>query len=270
MQNYTTDSDKQTDIMNVSFTKINSNFSYGYCGKFNIIIMNSNGYVNADNLCINTNKQFADWLEFGISKKLIAELKSFIYPQTDELMITITDCTHAMMIGTYVNPYLIPHIALWASPAAAIKVSKIINEYFIKQIKTESDLDSKINELLANQKMMMQQINNITETKIVSDDGDQNACCIVKINGDKNPYAYYVIKTKKNLLDAEFNKLKIHHKNMVAICTVNNAPQNAWLLISNELKKRGKIVGIDIHFNLINDYNEERLIKFLEKFVANF
>jgi len=34
---------------------------------------------------------------------------------------------------TYVHPLLIPHIASWANEEFAVKVSKIINKYFVSE-----------------------------------------------------------------------------------------------------------------------------------------
>ena len=43
------------------------------------------------------------------------------------------------MKGTYAHPKLIPHIASWASADFAVKVSDIVNEFFIKGALKEKD-----------------------------------------------------------------------------------------------------------------------------------
>ena len=40
-----------------------------------------------------------------------------------------------MVTGTYAHPDLVPHIASWVSPSFAIKVSRIVNEYLVKEEK---------------------------------------------------------------------------------------------------------------------------------------
>jgi len=54
--------------------------------------------------------------------------------------------------GTYVHPKLVPHIASWASPEFAIKVSEIVNEFYIQRAIEEKDIiigqkDAKIDKM---------------------------------------------------------------------------------------------------------------------------
>lgn len=121
-------------MQDIIFENINDTFSYGLYGDIKVIIMKSNGYINATNLCKLSNKRFDNWLQNKNSQELINELSSPGIPG-DETLITITGGAKECTRGTYVNPLLIPHISSWASPKFAIKISKIINEYFINEYK---------------------------------------------------------------------------------------------------------------------------------------
>src|SRR5271156_2247380 len=53
---------------------------------------------------------------------------------------TLNDSEEQRLIsGTYCHPLLIPHIACWVSSSFALKVSDIVNNYFIEEFKTKLD-----------------------------------------------------------------------------------------------------------------------------------
>jgi hypothetical protein len=89
----------------ISFKDINDKFSYGKLGEFDVIIMKSNGYINATKFIskyskIDTNqetnnvklKKFGDWLRLDRSIELIEQIKLEIdqskspegYPSVEE------------------------------------------------------------------------------------------------------------------------------------------------------------------------------------------
>lgn len=78
----------------------------------------------------------------------------------DALIKTVAGGKKIEVRGTYVHFKLIPHIASWVSAAFAIKVSDIVEEYFVKKAVAAKDKllknkDDKISELLGVQKKMM-------------------------------------------------------------------------------------------------------------------
>lgn len=162
------DKDDGKDIRGIIFEKINDTFSKGMYAGFIVLIMNKNGYVNVTKMCkdifveckkINKDakeKEFRKWKALDTTKELINTVSSAGQILPAELFITFTS-GHIISRGTYVHPDLVPHIASWASPTIAIKISKIVNEYFSNdERKRQRELlkikDDKIDELLQKQK----------------------------------------------------------------------------------------------------------------------
>lgn len=99
----------------------------------------------------NPKKKFNDWSRNQNGSELLAEVAvSTGYPVC-ELLVTPKGLPNKLR-GTYAHPDLVPHIASWASPKFAVKVSKIVNEYFTREaIRVQKELlgekDDKIDEL---------------------------------------------------------------------------------------------------------------------------
>ena len=127
------------DIRNLCIIRINDDFSYGNYGVFQVIIKNDNGFMNATKLCKDGGKEFRNWKANANAKELISAVSSSARIPADGILQTITGGKNVVIRGTYVHPDLIPHIASWVSPEFAIKVSKIVNEYFIKKASEEKD-----------------------------------------------------------------------------------------------------------------------------------
>ena len=134
----------ETQLTKISYEEINDKFSYGNYLGVKVILMKENGYVNATKLCALANKQFKHWLENKSSKSLVEEVEkeiSGVGNPTSELMsmimITTGSKNETETRGTYVHPLLISHIASWCCPVFAIKVSKIVNHFAIKEMKEE-------------------------------------------------------------------------------------------------------------------------------------
>jgi hypothetical protein len=276
--------------MNVSFTKISDDDTLGSCGNVDITIMESNGYVNASKL----GASIDDWLALATSKKLITAIESLSCPS----MSAIT----YFYRGIYINPYLVPYFAASIDPVTAIKISKIINEYFVKRsiqnqnniilerpkITNSDKLVGQINdypkmdELLANQNKMMQQ-NNEIQAKLdrivrvdVPNPSRQNVFYIVKcndspiynINGSKVRLPeYYAIETKKKMLSMKLNNIKMCHPNMVVIHETVDLPipSNLWSSIYSQIKKNIDKEGDG--FLLSAKYSEKRLLRYIKKFI---
>ena len=112
------------------YKPISNGFSYGKYDDFKLIIMNSNGYINATKLCEQYNEVFDNWLYNGNnSKELISEITD-----VDNVLIEIEE-GDPLINGMYVHQLLIPHIISWISPKFAIKVSKIVNDFIISEYK---------------------------------------------------------------------------------------------------------------------------------------
>lgn len=125
------------DVRNIIFKNINDKFAYGKLGVFDVIIMKSNGYINATKLCKDAKKEFFHWKENKFSKELIKNLGSFLGITKKEIMIIITGGNNIKIRGTYVHPTLITHVAYWCKPLFAIYIGIWIEEWKKYCVKNE-------------------------------------------------------------------------------------------------------------------------------------
>jgi len=121
-------------ITKLAYESINDTFSKARYGEFEVIMDIKTGYINASKLCADGDKRFDNWIRNCFAKELVKEVKKNILKTEDVL---ITDNSYGITRGTYVHPDLIPHIASWVSPKFAIKVSKIVNDFLIREREEE-------------------------------------------------------------------------------------------------------------------------------------
>ena len=117
-------------ITKLAYEPIDDTYSHAEYGDFKVIMNIKTGYINATKLCADGGKQMKHWLENNSSKNLI---ECFENNQSESRPVLITDNSYGLTRGTYSHPDLIPHIASWVSPKFAIKVSKIVNEFLIRE-----------------------------------------------------------------------------------------------------------------------------------------
>jgi hypothetical protein len=117
-------------ITKLAYESIDDTYSHAEYGDFKVIMNIKTGYINATKLCADGGKRFDNWIRNNGSKELIEEGKKNLLTYEEVLII---DNSYGLTRGTYANPDLIPHIASWVSPKFAIKVSKIVNEFLIRE-----------------------------------------------------------------------------------------------------------------------------------------
>ena len=159
-------------LSDIAFEDINDKYCYGQYADFKVIMMKKNGYINATKMCqyisdqTHTNKQFYDWGENKNSIELINTVGSSPEISGDEPIKVIKGGKIEIIRGTYVHPDLIPHIASWASPTFAVKVSRIVNKYINKkELEKKEKLlekkDDKIDELMSETKLLNQKVDKL-------------------------------------------------------------------------------------------------------------
>lgn len=121
-------------ITKLAYESINDTFSKARYGDFEVIINTKTGYINATKLSADGGKRFDHWIENKNSKELIKECRS---PEFRESTMLVKGGQIPIITGTYAHPDLIPHIASWVSPKFAIKVSKIVNDFLIREREEE-------------------------------------------------------------------------------------------------------------------------------------
>ena len=118
-----------SDYKDIVYENIDDDFAWGKYGDFKVLIMRKNGFINATKLCQNdgTAKRFDHWLPNKSSQELVAELEASPDSPGKSLIKIVTGPN--LTRGTYAHSLLIPHIAIWASPKFAIKVSCIVVDW---------------------------------------------------------------------------------------------------------------------------------------------
>jgi hypothetical protein len=145
------------DIREICFENINEQYSLGRYDDFPVIVANQNGYMNATKLCQEIAKQMGskkilkDFFGTAHNKEIVKAVSLYTGIDVNDLKFLVQGGMKETK-GTYVHNLLITHIASWASPKFAVKVSVIVNEYLSMREKEKNDSllrkkDDKINEL---------------------------------------------------------------------------------------------------------------------------
>ena len=259
----------------LSIEGINGKYCSGKYGDFEIIIMKKNGYINATKLCSfatnknNKPKKFKEWYRNNKSSDLVEEILKNS-DETLELFIDISICGNNEMRGTYVHPDLIPHIASWASPVFALKVSRIVNKFFSdekdkiieektckinKLIGKIDKMDKKIEQLLESNNELHEQndeilykVERISNDRVVGTGNDLDTSMFVLIKNyddiseyDENKiiYDYHVLRVMKKSYETRIKQYYASHPNMKVILKIYYSPNsvNLWHRVKISLKK---------------------------------
>jgi len=128
-------------IKKLAFDSIDDTHSKALYGDFTVTMNMTNGYINATKLCADGGKLMKNWMQNNGNKEMVKCFGELIKRSdgipSDLLIIVNTGINEIR--GTYVHPDLIPHIASWVSPAFAYKVSKIVNNFLIRE--KEADIE---------------------------------------------------------------------------------------------------------------------------------
>lgn len=139
----------KNDPRNCVVKDINDEFAIAKIGELSVIMVKSNGYVNASKLCNDCERDFLEW----VSEESTKELMSFLEKREKNSVIPLLTKRHEgvknNLKGIYVHPDLVINLAMWCSPEYALKVSTIMESYHILSAKNKllKDKDEKIDEL---------------------------------------------------------------------------------------------------------------------------
>jgi len=104
---------------NITYKKINNEYSKVIYGDFHVIMNMKNGYINATKLCIRGRNRFDNWVKNSNSVQLI----NFFQKSLN------VDVIYNIFADKYVHPKLMPYVAIWVSKDFAYKVSFIIDDW---------------------------------------------------------------------------------------------------------------------------------------------
>ena len=172
----------------IIFQDINDNFAYGIYLHFNVIIMKSNGYINATKLCKHVEgKDYKEWRRYKNAQELIKELENSVSVNSRPPEIECFNIENNIK-GIYVHPDLIPHIASYMSPKYAIMISKIVNEYAINHFKTIMEIKDK------SIKKAQKEIHDLDEALENKSDN-----YVVAPANEKKQHVFYITREPNNL-----------------------------------------------------------------------
>jgi len=143
-------------LSDICFEQIQNNYWFGAYGAFKLVLMKDCGWVNATKLCNDGGKLFKNWIRLDNTKELIKAVQNENGYQSEVIKYVQTENIQEKdrnISGTYCHPYLIPHLATWISAEFALKVSKIINTYMVREYQekiaiTEKEKQSLLTALL--------------------------------------------------------------------------------------------------------------------------
>ncbi len=140
------------NITDIAYQQIKGDYYWARYGDFKVIMNKATGYINATKLCQLANskegkpKRFDHWRENIESKQLI-EAVSASSGIPGGTLLTEPSVSNELR-GVYAHHLLIPHIASWASPVFAVKVSVIISDEMVRKHREEMRVkDTKIDDL---------------------------------------------------------------------------------------------------------------------------
>ena len=139
-------------LSKIIYENITEDIGYGNYLGLKVIIMTKNGYINATKLCKLCNKHLEDWNRLLSTKDYLEyKNKDFMFMGIP-MNITISQGKNQNDIaGTYYHPDIIVQISNWISFEIADKISKIVNNFVIKEFKSQIQAkDDKISILIAN------------------------------------------------------------------------------------------------------------------------
>lgn len=128
---------EMNNLATLVFEDVNSEYGWGKYGDFKVLIHKKDGYINVTKLCQVGGKELKNWTANKMSNLLVEELSSAVGIPAAGLFVQVIGGHNTDIRGTYAHPDLVPHVASWVSPKFAITVSRIINDYFVREHKLE-------------------------------------------------------------------------------------------------------------------------------------
>jgi len=127
-------------LARIAFANIDGPYWKGHYGKHEIIMRQDTCYFNGTKLCFANGKNLRHWLCNKQTQELIECCEAEMMLEHEEYRpgvpkpskftaLAYIENHNAELAGTYIHPYLAPHLLSWLSPKFAITVSKIVNMF---------------------------------------------------------------------------------------------------------------------------------------------
>lgn len=240
-------------------------------GLLKVIMMKSNRYVNATKLCNDYNKKYSDWRAKSSARMLIKTLNENLKSQTDKSTIKVVDGSNDI-IGTYVHPSLIIHIAIWCDVNYALKISEMIidNSVNVDIEENNNNLSSIKNEkmvysLTTNVELLRDQCENIFEkveymyNKVVNKNREDIVTKYPDISFDKKfeeQQVIIIIKNNDICENLNVRVMSLYNDNVFEY-TIRIATKKSYKKTVSDHKKLHP--NMKIIFQLHCSYNAEKI-----------
>lgn len=131
------------DITKLAYEKITNRYYKAIYLGLECIMDTTNGYINGTKLCSidkDKTKRFINYIKSTKYKILKAYYMSNISDFSSELTIKVTDGPKEIR-GTYLHPILFLDLAIWISPSAYIKATRIVSDALVRESNNEDKID---------------------------------------------------------------------------------------------------------------------------------
>jgi hypothetical protein len=125
------------NLSEIIYEAVTPEYGWGKYGEFRVLIRRKDGYINATKLCRDGGKELFNYISNKSSHQLVDAIMQDLRIQRSQLIEVINAGSNYEISGTYVHQDLIPHIASWVSPQFAIKVSKIVNNFIVREYREQ-------------------------------------------------------------------------------------------------------------------------------------
>jgi hypothetical protein len=146
-------------ISDICYEQIKGDFWFASYLGLKVVMMKSNGYINATKLCSDGGKSFFHWVENKHSKEMLnfyqtklnqsfssdgipsdgiqaLEVSAIGIPMSENVCIKIAGgkgSDDVSIRGTYLHPKLIAHLASWVSLEFGYRVSCIVEDFVMAE-----------------------------------------------------------------------------------------------------------------------------------------
>jgi len=159
-------------MVDIKTKKLKNGFSVGEYDNIEIYL-DKYYFINCSKILRDTksNKKISGWTRGKFAKALMKEIAKSLGVFATDLIVVYDNC-HNDLRGSYCHPDLIPHLISWISPKFAHKVSKIVNEFMIREKLREKDeiIQNNVKELKNNSDQIKKLSEDVTELLVINKD----------------------------------------------------------------------------------------------------
>ena len=241
-------------ISDICYNQICGDYWHANYLGLQVIMMKSNGYINASKLCMDGGKLLKHWLENKNSKEMMrycenamnqsdssnstfptdlalggatagipavagGNANNVISPNQSASIpstILITGGDDMAVRGTYVCSKLIPHIASWVSIEFGYRVACIIEDFVVRDYQERLNKEKdKASELCKLHDQKVEKLENVD--KELTKWGSTHAFTMLRLNDVHAKMPYYAIRCVRQLMNGRIKKIRAKYPNSVLI-----------------------------------------------------